>query len=260
MEVLNAYLAGKTINGLGLTLLALRRAPQHLGAGWLRTPLRLLSGWRGVARFALSTNLSGTINLVIRDSEVLWVGLFFNNAAAGYYKFALAMMSLILMPITPFISTTFPDITRSVARRDWPTLRRLLSRTTWIAGLWTTACALGLVTLGPWLLVWLKDGAYLPSFGAMLILLVGYGAANIFFWNRPLLLALGLPNYPLKVTALTGAVKTVLMFALARPLGYLFQAALLSGYFLVSIGLIVRRGLVEVAREERQQGDSSAEG
>ena len=260
VEVLNAYLAGKTINGLGLTLLALRRAPQHLGAGWLRTPLRTLSGWRGVARFALSTNLSGTINLVIRDSEVLWVGLFFNNAAAGYYKFALAMMSLILMPITPFISTTFPDITRSVARRDWPTLRRLLSRTTWIAGLWTTACALGLVTLGPWLLMWLKDGAYLPSFGAMLILLVGYGAANIFFWNRPLLLALGLPNYPLKVTALTGAVKTVLMFALARPLGYLFQAALLSGYFLVSIGLIVRRGLVEVAREERRPEDSSAEG
>jgi len=38
--------------------------------------------------------------------------------------------------------------------------------------------------------------------------LAGYGVANVAFWNRPLLLAFGLPLYPMNVTAVVGVVKT----------------------------------------------------
>ncbi len=250
MMVLCAYLAGKAVFGLGILVNAWRWLTPLLGQGWWRTPLARIENRRAVMRFAISTNLSGTVNMILRDSEVLWVGFFFGKLEAGYYKFALAIMNIILMPITPFVTTTFPEISRSVATRSWQTLRAILRRTTWIAAGWTILCGVGAAALGPWLLGWFKQGQYLPSYAAILILLVGYGVANTFFWNRPLLLAFGLPDYPLLATLAVGTVKTALMFVLVQPLGFLAQAALLSGYFVFSVGLIVRRGLAEVRRAE----------
>ncbi|MEA4907072.1 MAG: lipopolysaccharide biosynthesis protein [Chloroflexi bacterium] len=251
-QVLMAYLAGKLLFGVGIALAAGRWMTPMLGPGWQRAPLSLIQGKRKLLTFAVSTNLSGTINLVVRDSEVLWAGFLFTTREAGYYKFAQAMMNIILMPITPFINTTFPEISRQVAARSWAALRRLLRRTSLVAAVWTAACAAGLLLLGPWVLGWLKDGAYLPSLPGMLVLLAGFGTANVLFWNRPLLLSFGMPNYPLGVTATAGALKTVLMLTVARPFGYVAQAVLLSGYFIVSVGLIVRRGLVELRRAEQE--------
>ncbi|NPV85272.1 MAG: oligosaccharide flippase family protein [Anaerolineae bacterium] len=250
VAVLFAYLAGKLVLGLGSAIMALHWMRSLLGEGWHQTPFHLIANRREMARFAISTNLSGTINLVIRDSEVLWVGFFLSKVEAGYYKFALALMNVILMPITPFITTTFPEITRSVAQKSWRRLRDLIQRTSMVAAAWTLACGVGILLLGNWVLTLLKNGEYLPSYPAILILLLGFGTANIFFWNRPLLLAFGRPNYPLVVTALVGACKTLLMFILVRPYGFLAQAALLSSYFIVSVSLIVRKGWVLMKGEE----------
>ncbi len=250
-QVLLAYLAGKLLFGLGIMAAALYWLKPLLGAGWWKVSFRRASGWREMAGFAVSTNLSGTINMVIRDSEVLWVGFFLTSVQAGYYKFALAVMNIILLPITPFISTTYPEISKSVARQEWQPLRSLLRRTTLMAAAWTLGCAAGVLLVGQWFLGLLKHGEYLPSFPAILVLLIGYGVANVFFWNRPLLLALGHPNFPLGVTFAVGVVKTGLMFVLVHPLGYLAQAGLLSGYFVISVGVIVWRGLKETRRAER---------
>ena len=168
-------------------------------------------------------------------------------------------MNIIVMPVTPLINTTFPQISSSVARNEWKPLRRLLRKTSLLALAWTLACAAGILLLGRPLLSWLKQGAYLPSLPAILILLVGYGVGNVLFWNRPLLLSLGLPNEPLKATAVIGALKTGLMFLLVRPLGYLAQAALLSGYFTVSMVWVVMRGLLELhQREKTSAGENPA--
>jgi O-antigen/teichoic acid export membrane protein len=77
----------------------------------------------------------------------------------------------------------------------------------------------------------------------LLILLVGYGFASIFQWNRPLLLALGKPAYPVIVSFFVGLVELALIFTLVPQFGYLSLAAILSAYFVVSIGIIVWRGL-----------------
>ena len=214
-----------------------------LGKNWGLVPLKLLNNRREMVRFAISTNLSGTINMVIRDSEVLWAGFFLTKMETGYYKFALAVMNFILMPITPFINTTFPEITRAVAKMDWMRLRLLLRRTTLISATWTIGCAAVFLFFGRWGLGFLKNGAYQPSYTLILTLLVGFGIANIFFWSRPLLLAFEKPNYPLKVNFIAGAIKTILMFILVPLVGVPAQAGLLSGYFLFSIGLTVRKGL-----------------
>ena len=254
-SILAGYLMGKMIFGIGTVALMLAHAPAALGKGWWRTSLKGLSDWRSLAQFAFTTNLSGTINMVIRDSEVLWVGFFLTKADAWYYKFALAIMNIILMPISPFINTTFPQISSSVARFEWRRLRTLLQRTTFIAAAWTAACAVGLLLVGKPILGWLNDGAYLPAYSAILILLIGFGMANVFFWNRPLLLSLGKPGFPLKITAIIGAIKTGLMFVLVRPFGILAQAGLLSFYFVTSVGLIVWKGLREITAQQHANPD-----
>jgi O-antigen/teichoic acid export membrane protein len=249
-QVLVAYLAGKAAFGLGVMALAFYWMNPLLGKGWWRTPLSLLTKRREMLKFAITTNLSGTLNMIIRDSEILWVGFFTTKLQAGYYKFALAVMNVVLMPVTAMLSSSAPEVNRLVATRAWGPLRSLLRRTSIMALAWTGVCTVGIGTLGYYLLAHLKQGAYLPSFPAILILLAGYGVANVAFWNRPLLLAFGMPVYPMNVNAAVGVVKTALMFILVGPLGFLAEAALLSGYLAVSVGMIVWRGLKELRHSE----------
>lgn len=250
LEIIWAYLIGKLVASIGISLAAARELKPLLGAGWLRTPFSILPDRREIVHYAVSTNLSGTVTMLMRDSELIYLGFLLNPQAAGYYKFALSIMNLVLLPINPFIATTFPEITEAVTRRAWDALRNLLRRTSLIAAAWTAAFAGGLGLLGKWFLGFYSEGQYLPALPVIFILLIGYGAANILFWNRPLLLALGKPNYPLVVTTLTGALKVALTFWLVPLTGVNMQAGLMSAYFVISVGLIVWRGLREVRQRE----------
>ena len=246
LEVLGAYLVGKVFAGLAISWIAFWELRRLFGPGWWRVPLETIPNWRPLARFALSTNLNGTLNLVTRDSETLWVALLRSPVEAGYYKIALAVINLVMMPVQPLIGTTYAEISKTIARREWRQTSGLLRKVSLLAGAWTVAAVGGLAILGTWLIQWLYGTEYGPAYPALILLLVGYGFANTFFWNRPLLLALGMPVYPLKTAAVAGLFKTGLAVWLVPGYGYLVEAALLSGFFLASIGLNVRRGLQEV--------------
>jgi O-antigen/teichoic acid export membrane protein len=252
------YLLGKVILGMGPALVALYWLPRTLGAGWWRTPLTALPSWKEVVRFSFSSNLFATVNLFARDNEVPIVSFFFGTEAAGYFKMALALINLIVMPINPFISTTFPEITRAFAVHQWQRLRSLLRRITLISGGWTLAVILGLWIGYPLIFQsWSFFGLpisflteYAPAYPALMIMLVGYGAANIFFWNRPLLLAQGEAGYPLRVSFWAMLVKVALTLVLLPRTNYLVEAVLLSAYLIVTVGLIVWRGMQGIRHAE----------
>jgi O-antigen/teichoic acid export membrane protein len=252
--VVGAYLLGKVIYGVGMTSYAFYQLRKMLGPAWWKVSLKHLPERRGFWKFAISTNLSGTITLLTRDSEELWLGYFLNTTAAGYYKTAKAVVSLVLTPITPFINTTYPEITKAAAQRAWSRLTGLLKRLTFLSGLWTAGVSLFLVVLGGWLFPTFYGPAFSPSYPVALLLLIGYCVANILFWNRTLLLSLDLPDYALKVTAITGLVKILLSFWLVPHFGYLAAACLLSAYLVFSVGLSVIRGLKGIRSFEKQQG------
>jgi O-antigen/teichoic acid export membrane protein len=255
--VMLVYLVGKMILGIGPVILALHWLPKTLGKGWWRTPLRgNLPERKPMIQFAINSNFSGTVTILARDSEVLWVSYFFDTTVAGYFKVALAVINLVVMPITPFISTTFPEITRHVAKREWARLKQLLTRVTIISGAWTGAVAAGMLLVGrqllfsPWSLfgrtIYIYKEAYAPAYGVLLVLLIGFGAANIFFWNRSLLLAFGKAELPLQVSFFAMLGKVGLAFLIVPVLGYLAEAALFSAYFVVTVGILVVKGLAEV--------------
>ena len=260
MAVMLVYLVGKVILGIGPVLLALYWLPKTLGKGWWRTPMRgNLPERKAMIRFAVNSNFSGTVTILARDSELLWVSYFFDTTVAGYFKVALAVINLVVMPITPFISTTFPEITRHVAKREWARLKQLLVRVTTISGVWTGAVAAGLLLLGqqllfsPWSLfgrtIYIYKEAYAPAYTVLLVLLIGYGVANIFFWDRSLLLAFGKAELPLRVSFFTMVGKVGLAFLIVPVLGYLAEAALFSAYFVVSVGILVMMGMREIRRQ-----------
>ena len=255
------YLLGKLILGLAPIAVALYWLPRMLGRGWWKAPFSLLPPWRQLGLFAINTNFSGTVNVLARDSEGLWISYFFSTVEAGYFKVALSLINLIVMPVTPFIATTFPEITRTIALKQWQRLRDLLRRVTALAAGWTGVVTLGLLALGRPLLFsnWSLFGRtfhvyrpeYAPAYPALLILLVGYGIANIFFWNRTLLLGFGEAAYPLKVGLASAAAKTVLTVVLVPVYGYLMEALLLTLYFAAWVGFTVQRGLRELRRQEQ---------
>ncbi len=248
--VLIAYLIGKTIAGLMVTRYALIEMKKSLGDGWWKAPLSQVSDWKSIGRFMVSTNLNGTINLLARDNIPLYIGYLLSSTEVGYFKFALNLINLVKLPIEPFIWPTYAEITRTIAQRQWHATRKLLKQVTSIAGVWTLLTGGGLIALGWWIIPLIFGARYAPAYPALVILMLGFGCANILNWNRPLLLALGRPRYPVFVAATVGAVELVLFFLFVPRSNYLVAAGIFSGYLIISILWMVWRGLTIIKEEE----------
>lgn len=249
MEVMAAYLVGKLILGLGTAVLGWKEVNQSLGKGWWKVSFSHLPPIKQLVSFAVSTNISSTIIMLVRDNEALWIAFFLSPVEVGYAKTALAIINLVQIPITPFIATTYPEINNTITRADWPLLRRLLKRVTLISGGWTLSTTIGLALFGRWLLQFYGSD-FQPAYVPMLIFLVGLGFANIFFWNRPLLLSLGLPLVPYRISLWCGIAKVALAFLFVPRLGLNFEAFLLSAFFVISITIIILRGFKEINKLE----------
>jgi O-antigen/teichoic acid export membrane protein len=108
-----------------------------------------------------------------------------------------------------------------------------------------------MVFLGEWVIRVAYGIEFIPAYPALLILLAGFGFSNIFFWNRKLLLAFGKANIPLYVLAGAAALKISLAFVFVPQFGINAEAWLLSGNFILSVGLLVLIGIILIRRSER---------
>jgi O-antigen/teichoic acid export membrane protein len=248
--ILSAYLLGKMIAGIMIVLSAMRELDRTLGKGWAGTPLRQVADWKSILRFAFSTNLNGTVNLFARDNLRLYLAWFLSNAQVGYFKLASQLINLVMLPIEPFIWPTYAEITKTIAQRQWQATRQLLKQVSAIAGIWTLIAGGGLIALGWWIIPLLYGRQMLPAYPGVVILLIGYAFANVFNWNRPLLLALGHPAYPLVVAAIAGLIEVLFLFLFVPGSNYLVGAAIFSAYLAVSVSWNAFRGLSLIRRKE----------
>ena len=240
LAVLVAYLVGKVAWSLGITGAALMHAHRAWGSGWWRAPFSLIHIRRKeMLRFGVSTNLTGTLTLLSRDSEILWLGALASPTAAGYYKVSLAILNILLIPVQPLISTTYRELAREIGARAWDNVRYLLRSGSMISLAYSIPAALFLGVFGPWVIS-LWGAEFVPqSYGAMGILLLGVTFVNVFYWNRTTLLPLGLPEYPTKVTLVAAIAKVVAILILVPRYGASGMAATLSGFFLFTGAVLV---------------------
>lgn len=250
LAVLLAYLAGKVILGVGLFSAAWTELQRVLGRGWHRATFSILPSFRELFGFAFSSNLSATAILIFRESELLWVGWFLNSEAAGLYKIAYTIVGFLSLPADPLILSVSPETNRLIVQRNWQRLRDFLRRVTTLSFAYNLLLAVGLVVFGPWVLG-IFGHQYSVAYPALLALLVGLAFNYTLFWNRPLLLSFGLQTFALYAIAFAGAFKIATAFALVPRYGYVMEAGLLSAYYVMSVGLIVWRGMKELGRQER---------
>lgn len=257
--VVIAYLLGKVSGALATTGVALWQASKEWGVFWWRTPLSLLAPrYRELIRFGVSTNLSGTVNLVTRDSDTLWLSALSSPLQVGYYKVAKAFMNVLVIPVNPLISTTYREIARETAKRQWDNVRYLLRSGSLLSTIYTIPASLILVIFGPWL-VCLYGPEFGPAYGPMLILMLGFLAANIFYWNRIVLLPLGLPDYPTKIGFVMAGLQIALMLWLVPLWGANGQAVALSFFFIGTVSILVWKGIREIQRMEQQPAVSKGD-
>lgn len=249
--VLLAYLAGKTLWALLTIGAAQREARRHWGGDWWRAPLGLLAGQRReLLSFAVNTNLTTTLNLVTRDSELLWLSLFGSEQQVGYYKVALAVRNLLINPVEPLISTTYREVSHEIAGRRWANVRYLLRSSSLLAAAWTVPAGIGLALLGRWAITRVWGPEFAPAYASLMILLAGVAAVNIFFWNRNVLLPLGMPGFPTRVHLVAALLKVGGIFVLVPRWGASGMALLLSAFYLGTVGTLVWKSLLELRRAE----------
>lgn len=248
-QILFSYMTGKIIGSLGISITAFLIATRQWGLGWWKTPINLLrERFKELANFGISTNISATISLVTKDSEVLWVSFFRTPLEAGYYKLALALANIVQLPVSPLPQTTYPELSRQSAQNQWRNMRYIMRQGSILAGTYTITAALGLIFFGPLIIRYIYTPEYLPAYPALIILLVGLLFANTFYWRRAALLSLGRADYPAKVNALLALLKIVLVLILVPQFGYLAAAALISGFYIsnsVILTLKIRSLLAE---------------
>jgi len=249
-EILVAYLVGKTIAALVVTGSALGELTRRLGSGWTRASFALIPDWKSIVRFAVSTNVSGTVNLFTRDNIPLYIKYFVSDAALGYFRLATSLINLVMMPLEPFIWPTYAEITKTIAQKQWDVTRRLLKQVSLIGGAWTILAGAGLAIFGWWFIPFAYDVEAAPVLICAFLLLIGYGVANSANWNRPLLLALGRPNDPFIVASVVGVIELGTFILLVPSGGYLLAAGIFSWYLASSILVNVARGLSILKRNE----------
>lgn len=251
--VLIAYLVGKSIFGLGLFITAEFQLRKILGKNYIQTPISSLQNIKEIIRFAFSSNISATIIKIFRESELIWVGLFLDTTAVGYYRVAYAITHFLAIPADPLIATTFPEINRLAVEKTWGKLKSFLRKITAFSFTYNILLGIGLIVFGRFIISIYSGDEYFNAYPVLVALTIGLVFNYILFWNRPLLLALGLPQFPMYVTLIVGLIKLALSFVLVAKYGVVAAGVLLSFYYIASVGIMVLRGTQEIKRVENRE-------
>jgi O-antigen/teichoic acid export membrane protein len=265
MGILSAYMIGKVLLGVAPVILCAVWLPHIIGSKWWKAPIALIDDKKSILRFTISTNISSTINLFARDGELLWVGALLSPLHAGYYKTAMTVINMVLTPINPLIDTSYPEMNRAIIQKKWSKIRRLLRKITVLSGIWTGLAFLGLLFLGKPLLFHevnflglsfrIFREEFLPAYDIIMILMFGYGIANVLFWNRTLLLTFSEADFATTVSFYSMLAKMFFTVVLVPRGPYYIEAILLSAYLAVSVLIMTARGLHNLKLAEKEAAE-----
>lgn len=224
-----AYAAAHGLAGVWVTARAWREAGRRLGGDWFVRPIGDLEGKVGEAsRFALSTNVSGTLSLVVKDADLLWIGYFLPNAQVGLYRVALSVVKLFFAPTGPMARAIYPELSRALGTDRPRVALSLIRRFTALSAAWVLPLGLLLFVFSRPLLVGVYGPEFADAAAALRFLVVGMGISQILLWKRPALLSLGMAGFALTVSAVNAALKVPLVFW-ALPGGSATTMAVLTG-------------------------------
>ena len=137
-------------------------------------------------------------------------------------------------------------------------MRYVLRQGSILAGTYSLLATGFLVIFGREIIRVIYEPEFLPAYPALMILLGGFLIANTFYWQRVALLALGRPDFPMKINLVLAIMKVILILVLVPRYGYIASAALLAGSYAIGVSISAWKALAVLkAKETEQLGEPS---
>jgi O-antigen/teichoic acid export membrane protein len=147
-----------------VTVRMLRAQGAHEGFRW-KGPLA--KGLPGVWRFALSTNLSATLDVALTHLATLMIGALAGPADAAFWRIGRQVADGLAKPARLIVQALYPELARMRAAGDESGMWRLARRIGLLgAGLGSVLLAVSWL-IGPWLLEAVMGRPFAPAAGVM---------------------------------------------------------------------------------------------
>lgn len=163
----------------------------HLLSGRARDISSIL---KEIGRFMFLTDLAGLIAVMTKQADVLLVGAVAGVAPAGYYRMAKNLPGLWTLVGEPLQLVAYQRLTDLSAKNDPTSIRELIRRFTLKIGVPLASATLLTILLVPFAVRITVGPAYAPAIDAARIFVASSAVGALFFWLRPLHLALGEPG------------------------------------------------------------------
>ncbi len=170
---------------------------------------------REIGKFLLATNGNALLKM-LRNADVLLLGLLLNPTQVGYYRVARSLTNLMNMPVNPIYTTSYPEFANLWHEGKLFDLKtfvlKILATTTMIA----VIGGLVMFFLGEWIIRLSVGTEYLPALSVLRWLAVGTAVAVATSILRPLLLAAGQAT-PLITASILGLFLQLILFLTLIP-------------------------------------------
>ncbi len=199
-----AMAEGHRLTAIGLFRAGVLRRRREIGAFW---------GFMGATFF------SSIFSSLIKEADTLVLGFFRSAEDVGCYRLGKSLAAAVLRVGEMLGLVIYQDFSELVVRRNMAEVRQrvLLLCRTWLP-LVAVGTVVGIVIARP-AIVLVFGAAYEPATLTLQVLLAAGGILTMLFWVRPMVLALELYWYTLRVTLVQGVVLLPLNVVLCQAYG-----------------------------------------
>jgi O-antigen/teichoic acid export membrane protein len=247
-----ASATGPVIGGMLLTALAWTVAARRIGPPLLAPRLALVAAERPEAlRFALATNAAGSLSMVTKDADPLWLGWLRTPAEAGLYRLAYSVGSLLFLPVAPLSQTVYPEAAQLASASRGDALRRLVSRASRPVAAYAVLLLVLSLLFGRPVLAAVYGAEFGVAGPALTVLIAGIGIGAVTFWARPVVLATGGAGFALAATAAAAVAKVALVLLLLPRHGFVVNAWALAAAYGAGAAMLAWRSARALRPAER---------
>jgi O-antigen/teichoic acid export membrane protein len=192
----------------------------HRLLGFPKESLRSLDSlFPGIWGFLVTTNLNSGIRLASREGDMLLVGGLLGPAAAGLYKVAKQISSLLARVSDPFYQAIYPELARLWSASRIREFVSLAVKSSAAAGIMALIGWSGFLLIGEWIIGHFLAPEYTAAFAVTSVYMLAYVIAVAGFPLHPAMLAMGKPHLTFWVHTLATLAYVPALYALVSMYG-----------------------------------------
>ena len=169
---------------------------RHFHQNMLLVSLGCLRGYgKEIVEFLLSTNITALLKIVQTNGAVLALGWWSSTTQAGYYKVAASIANNLSLLYGPIFYAVYPEFSHLWQSNKVKEMNALAKKLTFLPLALGIVCTVLVILLGGMLIPLLFGEQYIPTLGALNILVAAQTITACTVWVGPYLLASSHANW-----------------------------------------------------------------